>query len=65
MLLDGTNCKILLDMEASKAFMSKTFYLNCPPLHSLPRFVSHTENILAGIGQYVGMLFVLKYICWS
>ena len=27
-LLDGTDCKILLDMGASKPFMSKTFYLN-------------------------------------
>ena len=39
-LLDGTDCKILLDMEASKSFMYKTFYLNLPPLHSLLKFIS-------------------------
>ena len=39
--------------------MSKTFYLNNPSLHSLPRFVWRTKNILVGIGQYVGVLFVI------
>ena len=37
-LLDGTDCKALLNMGASKSFMFKTSYLNCPPLHSLPNF---------------------------
>ena len=35
-LLDGTDCKVLLDMEAPKSFISKIFYLNCPSLYSLP-----------------------------
>ena len=58
-LLDGTDCKILLDMGASKLFMSKTYYLNCPSLHSLPNVVSKTKNILVGNGHYVGVLFVI------
>ena len=40
--LHSTDCEILLDMEVSKSFTSETFYLNCPLLHSLPRFVSRT-----------------------
>ena len=37
-LLDGTKCHILLDTRASKSFMSKSHYLHCKSLHSLPRF---------------------------
>ena len=32
-LLDGTECQILLDTEASKSFMSKSHYLHCKSLH--------------------------------
>ena len=35
-LLDGTECQILLDMGASKSFMSKLHYLHCKSLHLLP-----------------------------
>ena len=43
-LLDGTECQLLLDTGASKSFMSKSFYMQCKSLHSLPRFVSkHRE----------------------
>ena len=38
-LLDGTDCKKLLDAGGSKSFMSEPFYLNHPSLHSLPKFV--------------------------
>ena len=37
-LLDGTGYQILLDTVASKSFMSKSHYLHCKPLHSLPKF---------------------------
>ena len=33
-LLDGMECQILLDMGASKSFMSKLHYLRCKSLHS-------------------------------
>ena len=39
-LLDGTECQILLDIGASKSFMSKSHYLQCESLHSLPKFAS-------------------------
>ena len=37
-LLDGTECQVLLDTGASKSFMSKSHYLCCKSLHSLPKF---------------------------
>ena len=43
-LLDGTECQILLDTEASKSFMSKSHYLHCKSLHSLQKFVSKTQK---------------------
>ena len=37
-LLDGTEWQGLLDTGASKSFMSKSHYLHCKSLHSLPKF---------------------------
>ena len=37
-LLDGTECQILIGTRASKSFMSKSHYLCCKSLHSLPKF---------------------------
>ena len=34
-LLDGTECQILLDIGASKSFMSKSYYMCCKSPHSL------------------------------
>ena len=39
-LLDGAECQLLLDTGASKLFMSKSYYIHCKSLHSLPKFVS-------------------------
>ena len=55
-LLDGTDCKILLDTGVSRSFMSKNFYLNCPSLNCLHRFVS--KNIILCNGHDIGVLFV-------
>ena len=35
-LLNGKECQILLDMGASKSYMSKSDYLRCKTLHNLP-----------------------------
>ena len=43
-LLDGTECQLLLDTDASKLFMSKSFYMTCKSLNSLPKFHQNTEN---------------------
>ena len=45
-LLDGTECQLLLDASgASESFMSKSFYMHCKSLHSLPEFASKTQRI--------------------
>ena len=56
-LLYGSECQILLDTGASKSFMSKSHYLHCKSLHSLPKFASNTQGIQVGNGQYVSVLF--------
>ena len=44
-LLDGMECQILLDTGARKSYMSKSFYLRCQTLHTLPKFTSNTQNM--------------------
>ena len=61
-LLDGTKCQILLNTGTSKSFMSKTHYLHCKSLCTLPKFVSKTQRIQVGNGQYVCVLFVIPVI---
>ena len=61
-LLDGTECQILLDTGASKSFMSKSHYLHCKALHSLPKLASKTQRIQVGNGQYVSVLFIIPVI---
>ena len=58
-LLDGMNCRILLDTGASRSFMSKRFDQNFPSLHSLPKFALKTKTLLVGNGQHVSVLFVI------
>ena len=43
-LLDRTECQIMLDTGASKSFISKSYYMHCKSLHSLPKFASKSEN---------------------
>ena len=61
-LLDGMECQLLLDMGASKSFMSKSFYMQCKSLHSLPKFASKTQRIQVGNGQCVSILFIIPVI---
>ena len=49
-LLDGTECQILLDTGGSKSFMSKSYYLLCKSLHSLPKFASKMQMVQLGNG---------------
>ena len=35
---NGEECQILLDTGVSKSYMSKSYYLKCKTLHSLPNF---------------------------
>ena len=61
-LLDGTECKILVDTGATKSYMSKSYYLQCKTLHALPKFSSNMQRIQVGNGQYVSVLFVIPVI---
>ena len=61
-LLDGTECQILLDTGASKSFMSKSYYMCCNSLHTLPRFASKTQRIQVGNSQLVSVLFIIPVI---
>ena len=61
-LLDGMECQILLDTGATKSYMSKSYYLWCKTLHTLPKFSSNTQRIQVGNGQYVSVLFVIPVI---
>ena len=61
-LLDGTKCQLLLDTGASKSFMSKSFYMWCKSLHTLPKFVSTTQRMQVGNGQCVNVLFIIPVI---
>ena len=61
-LLDRTECQILLDMGASKPIMSKSYYMCCKSLHSLPTFTLKTERIQVGNGQFVSVLFIIPVI---
>ena len=61
-LLDGTECHLLFNTGASKSFMSKSFYMQCKSLHSLPKYASKTQRIQVGNGQCVGILFIITVI---
>ena len=61
-LLDGTDCKILIDTGMSKSYLSKSYFLRCQNLHAMPKFTSTTRRIQVDNGQYVGVLFVIPVI---
>ena len=61
-LLYGTEYQLLLDTGASKSFMSKSHYLCCKSLHSLPKFSTRTQRIQAGNVQFVSVLFIIPII---
>ena len=61
-LLDGIECQVLLDTGATKSYMSKSYYLQCKALHALQKFLSNTQKIQVGNGQYISVLFVIPVI---
>ena len=61
-MLDDTECDILVDTGTSKLYISKSYFMRCKSLHSLPKFTSTTTRIQVGNGQYVGVLFVIPVI---
>ena len=61
-LLDGTKCQLLLYTGASKSFMSKSFYMCCKSLHTLPKFAATTQKIQVGNGQCISVFFIIPVI---
>ena len=61
-LLDGTECQILLDTGTSRSFMSKSYYMHCKLLLSLPKLTSKTQKIQVRNGQFVSVLFIMPVI---
>ena len=61
-LLDGMKCQLLLDTGASISFMSKSFYMPCTSLHTLPKFAATTQRIQVGNGQCISVLFIIPVI---
>ena len=57
-LLDGTKC----GTGASKSFMSKSFYMHCKSLHTLPKFAATMQRIQIGNGQCISVLFMIPVI---
>ena len=53
---------MLLDTGASKSFMSKSYYMHCKSLHSLPKFSSKTQRIQARNGQFISVLLIIPGI---
>ena len=51
-----------MDTGASKSYMSKSYFMRCKSLHSLPNLTSTTTRVQIGSGQYVGVLFVIPVI---
>ena len=39
--------------------MSKSYYMHCKSLHSLPKFASKIQRIQVGNGQFVSVLFII------
>ena len=58
----ATKCQLLLDTGACKSLMSKSFYMQCNSLHTLPKFASTTQRIQVGNGQCVSVLFIIPVI---
>ena len=42
--------------------MSKSYYIHCKSLHSLPIFAWKTQRIQVGNGQYFSVLFIIPVI---
>ena len=61
-LLDKTECSILIDTDASKSYMSKSFNIRNKSLHALPKFAPTTQRIQVDNGQYVVVLFIFPVI---
>ena len=61
-LLCNAECQILLNTGVSKSYMTKSCYLRCKSMHSLPKFASKTQRIKVGNGQYISLVFIIPVV---
>ena len=61
-LSDKTECSILIDMGASKLYMSKSFYMRSRILHTLPKFAPTNQRIQVGNGLSTAVLLIIPVI---
>ena len=61
-LLYRTECQLLLDTGPSKSFMSKSNYMHCKSLLSLPKFALKTQRVQVGNSQFFSVLFIIPVI---
>ena len=61
-LMDKTECEMLEETGASKSYMSKSYFMRCKSLHSMPKFTSTTTRIQVDNRQYIGILFIILVI---
>ena len=54
--------QLLLDTGTGKSFMSKSFYMHCKSLHTLPKFATTTLKIQVGNRQCISVLFIIPVI---
>ena len=54
----------MLDTGASKSFMSKSYYMHCESLGSLPKFASKSERSQVGNDHFVRVLFIKPLIIY-
>ena len=61
-LMDGTECDIQVDTGPGKSYMSKSYFMRCKCLHSLPKLTSTATRIQVGNRQNVSILFIIQVI---
>ena len=61
-LLDGNRMSDTIGYRSQQIIMSKSHYLHCKSLHSLPKFASKTQRIQVGNGQFISVLFIIPMI---
>ena len=74
-LMDNTPMRVLFDMDVSKSYMSKSFYMANTSLHTLPKFSTTSKGIIVGNSQLIPVILssrshtpfrtmCLKYLPW-
>ena len=61
-LLDNRECSILIGAGVMRSYMSKSYYMQCKSLHTLPNFASTMHRVQVGDGQCVAVLLVIPLI---